>query len=131
MKRKNFSPDSVHAPFANYVHGITIEEGKRIIFIAGQVPADKEGNVVGIGDFNMQGEQVIKNLKEVLTEGGASISDLVKVTTYIVGREYTQAGRELGVKHWDKSNPPTSTLIVCAGLANSDFLVEIDAIAII
>ena len=67
MKRKNFSPDSVHAPFANYVHGITIEEGKRIIFIAGQVPADKEGNVVGIGDFNMQGEQVIKNLKEVLT----------------------------------------------------------------
>ena len=72
-----------------------------------------------------------ENLKEVLAEGGATLSDLVKVTTYVVGKEYTQAARELGIQYWDKSNPPTSTLIVCAGLANPDFLVEIDAIAII
>ncbi len=86
---------------------------------------------MGTGDFNAQGDQVMKNLKEVLTEGGATFSDLVKVTTYVVGKEYTQEARELGVRYWDKSNPPTSTLIVCAGLANPNFLVEIDAIAII
>ena len=131
MKRKNFNPEALHTPFANYVHGITIDEANRVLFIAGQVPANKEGDVVGTGDFNAQGDQVMRNLKEVLAEEGATFSDLVKVTTYVVGKEYTQEARELGVRYWDKSNPPTSTLIVCAGLANPDFLVEIDAIAVI
>ncbi|MED5579458.1 MAG: RidA family protein [Nitrospinota bacterium] len=131
MKRKNYNPQSLHIPFANYVHGIAIDEAKRVIFVAGQVSADKEGNIIGVGDFDAQSNQVIKNLKEVLAEGGATLSDLVKVTTYVVGKEYTQAARELGIQYWDKSNPPTSTLIVCAGLANPDFLVEIDAVAVI
>ena len=66
MKRKNFNPEALHTPFANYVHGITIDEANRVLFIAGQVPANKEGDVVGTGDFNAQGDQVMRNLKEVL-----------------------------------------------------------------
>ena len=131
MKREPLSPDTLHAPFATYVHGVAIDEAKRVIFSAGQVCGDKDGNIVGVDDFDAQGEQVMKNLKEVLAEGGATVSDIVKVTIYVVGQKYAQAARDLGGRHWDKSNPPASTLIVCAGLANPEFLIEIEAIAVI
>ena len=131
MERESLSPDTLHAPFATYVHGIAIDQAKRVIFTAGQVSGDADGNIVGVGDFDAQGEQVMKNLKDVLAEGGATFSDIGKVTIYVVGQEYTQPARDLGGQHWDKSNPPASTLIVCAGLANPQFLLEIEAIAVI
>ena len=131
MKREPLSPDTLHAPFATYVHGVAVDEAKRVIFSAGQVCGDKDGNIVGVGDFDAQGEQVMKNLKAVLAEGGATVSDIVKVTIYVVGQKYAQPARDLGGRHWDKSNPPASTLIVCAGLANPEFLIEIEAIAVI
>ena len=131
MKREPLSPDTLHAPFATYVHGVAIDEAKRVIFSAGQVCGDKDGNIVGVDDFDAQGEQVMKNLKEVLAEGGATVSDIVKVTIYVVGQKYAQPARDLGGRHWDKSNPPASTLIICAGLANPAFLIEIEAIAVI
>ena len=131
MKREVLSPDTLHEPFSTYVHGIAIDEAKRVIFSAGQVCGDKDGNIVGVGDFDAQGEQVMKNLADVLAAGGATFSDIVKVTTYVVGQQYAQPARDLCARHWDKANPPASTLIVCAGLANPDFLVEIEAIAII
>jgi enamine deaminase RidA (YjgF/YER057c/UK114 family) len=131
MKREVLSPDTLHEPFSTYVHGIAIDEAKRVIFSAGQVCGDKDGNIVGVGDFDAQGEQVMKNLSDVLAAGGATFSDIVKVTTYVVGQQYAQPARDLCARHWDKANPPASTLIVCAGLANPDFLVEIEAIAVI
>ena len=131
MKRELLSPDSLHPPFSTYVHGIAVEDARRVIFSAGQVSGDKEGNIVGVGDFNAQGEQVMKNLKDVLAEGGATFKDIVKVTIFVVGQEFTQPARDLASRHWDKSNPPASTIIVCAGLADPSFLIEIEAIAII
>ena len=131
MKRETLSPETLHAPFSTYVHGIAVDESKRLIFSAGQVCGDKDGNIVGLGDFEAQGEQVMRNLADVLTEGGATFSDIIKVTIYVVGQEYAQPTRDLCARHWDQSNPPASTLIVCAGLANPDFLIEIEAIAAI
>ena len=131
MKRESLSPDTLHAPFSTYVHGIAVDEARRVIFSAGQVCGEKDGTIVGVGDFDAQGEQVMKNLKDVLAEGGATFSDIVKVTIYVVGQEYTQPARDLCARHWDKTSPPASTLIVCAGLANPEFLIEIEAIAVI
>ncbi len=131
MKRETLSPSTLHAPFSTYVHGIAIDEAKRVIFSAGQVCGDKDGNIVGVGDFEVQGEQVMQNLADVLAEGGATFSDIAKVTIYVVGEQYAQPARDLCARHWDQSNPPASTLIVCAGLANPAFLIEIEAIAVI
>ena len=131
MERNTLSPSTLHVPFSTYVHGIAIDEGKRVIFSAGQVCGDKDGNIVGVGDFDAQGEQVMRNLADVLAEGGATFSDIVKVTIYVVGQENAQPARDLCARHWDKDNAPASTLIVSAGLANPDFLIEIEAIAVI
>lgn len=131
MKRLSLNPKTLHTPFSTYVHGIAIEDGARVIHTAGQVCGDGQGNIIGAGDFEAQGEQVMRNLRDVLAEGGAGFSDIVKVTIFVVGQQYAQPARDLCAKHWDKANPPASTLLVVAGLAQPEFLVEIEAIAVV
>ena len=131
MERKILNPDSLHTPFSAYSHGIMIDGAKRLIFCAGQVAGDKDGNIIGKGDFEAQGNQVFSNLADVLAEAGASVSDVVKATIFVVGQQYAQAGRDLCGRHWDKDKPPANTLVVCQALADPDFLVEVQAIAVV
>ncbi len=92
---------------------------------------DKDGNIIGKGDFWAQGHQVMANLKNVLAEGGATFSDIVKATIFVVGQEHAQPGRDLCGQYFDEDNPPANTLVVCQALADPDFLVEVQAIAVV
>ncbi len=107
-----------------------MDGAKRIVFCAGQVAGDKDGNLVGEGDFEAQADQVMSNLKDVLAEAGASLADVVKVTIYIVNQEDTQKGRNI-LHNYFKDHPPASTLCVLRGLANPNFLVEVEATAVV
>ena len=89
MEKTVLKPAGIHKPYSNYSHGIVVEGAKRIVFCAGQVAGDSEGNLVGEGDFEAQADQVMANLKAVLTEAGASFGDVVKVTLYVVKQEDT------------------------------------------
>lgn len=130
MKRTQLNPDSLHTPFSTYAHGVRVDTPGAVVFCAGQVAGDRDGNIVGKGDFWVQGHQVMANLRDVLEEGGATFSDIVKATIYVVGAEHAQNGRDLCGQYFDKQNPPGNTLIVCQALADPDFLVEVEAIAV-
>ena len=127
--RKVLQPTSIPDPRPRYSQGI-LAEGKRLLFIAGQTAVDAGGNVVGKGDAAAQAEQVLKNMKAVLDEAGASFADLVKITTYITDPRFRDDINPARLKYMG-DNPPGSTLVVVAGLANPDFLVEIEAIAVL
>ena len=127
--RKVLQPESIPDPRPRYSQGI-LAEGKRLLFIAGQTAVDAGGNVVGKGDAAAQAEQVLKNMKAVLDEAGASFADLVKITTYITDARYRDDINPARLKYMG-DHPPGSTLVVVAGLANPDFLVEIEAIAVL
>ncbi len=127
--RKVLQPKSLPDPRPRYSQGI-LAEGKRLLFIAGQTAVDADGNVVGKGDAAVQAEQVLKNMKAVLDEAGGSFADLVKITTYITDPRYRDDINPARLKYMG-DNPPGSTLVVVAGLANPDFLVEIEAIAVL
>ena len=130
MEKTVLQPKTLHEPFSSYSHGIVVEGAQQIIFCAGQVAGDAEGNLVGEGDFNAQGEQVMSNLRDVLAEAGATFADVVKLTTYVVRKEDTQNARDLVGRHF-KENPPANTLCVLQGLATPAYLVEIEAIAVV
>ena len=130
MKKTVLKPEGVHAPFSSYSHGIVVEGAGRIVFCAGQVAGDADGNIVGVGDFEAQGAQVIANMRAVLAEAGATFADVVKLTTYVVGQDNAQKGRDLVGRHFS-APPPANTLCVLAGLAHPDFLVEIEATAVL
>jgi enamine deaminase RidA (YjgF/YER057c/UK114 family) len=97
-------------PLGAYSLGISVSPGK-LVFIAGQVGVDSNGNLVGKGDAAAQTRQALENIGHVLAAAGAGFSDVVEFTTYVVGRF------------------PTNTLLVVAGLVNEDLLVEIKAVA--
>jgi enamine deaminase RidA (YjgF/YER057c/UK114 family) len=99
-----------------------------LVFIAGQVSQDADGHVVGAGDFQTQAAQVFDNLSLALACVGASLRQLVKITIYITDPRFRDSLREIN-RRYLPSDQPTSTLLVVAGLARPEYLIEIDAVA--
>lgn len=110
---------------------VVITKGSgRTIYIGGQNAITKDLEVIGKGDISLQTEYVLKNIETALNACDATLDDLFKLTIYIVQGQDVRKGFE-GAQGFLKklSNPPLITGIVVAGLANPDYLVEIEAIA--
>jgi enamine deaminase RidA (YjgF/YER057c/UK114 family) len=113
-----------------YAH-VAIASGSRLVFTAGAVPLDEDGDLVGAGDPEMLTEQVLANLLGQLESGGAGTGDVVKTTVYVAGGSH-----ETQVRVWDvvQRSPiasAPSTLVGVATLGYRDQLVEIEAIAVV
>jgi enamine deaminase RidA (YjgF/YER057c/UK114 family) len=104
----------------------------RMIYVGGQDAIDAEGNIVGVGDIGAQTEQVLRNLRTALKAAGAEPEHVVKWNVLIVDGQDFAAGYAAFQRVWgDRPNPPVITAAVVKGLAHPDFLVEIDAIAVV
>ena len=121
-------------PLGAYSQAVQAHQGK-LLFIAGQVGVNNEGNLVGEGDVAAQTRQVFENLDNVLAAAGAGFSHVVEFTTYLVTRESIQpfisARTELFPTLYPGGDYPPNTLLVVAGLVQESFLVEIKAIAVL
>ena len=131
MLRQNIQPEALATRVINghvlYSH-VVVAEGKRMIFIAGQLARNSQGNVVGKGDMRVQLRQVGENVKAALEAAGASLSDLVKITTYVTDIEAFFNHVDVRMEYFGAALP-TSTTVEVRRLADPDFLVEIEAIA--
>ncbi|MGE5109347.1 MAG: RidA family protein [Acidobacteriaceae bacterium] len=115
-----------------YTHVITTKPGK-MVFISGQVAMDREGHLVGKGDLRAQTKQVFENLKTALTAAGATFDDVVKITWYVKGYNpsFLSTLRDVRDEYVKKEAPPTSTLVGVTSLFQDDYLLEVDAVAVI
>jgi enamine deaminase RidA (YjgF/YER057c/UK114 family) len=105
----------------------------RIIFIAGQTAADRDGNVVGKNDFVAQATQVFRNLTIALEAAGCSAANLVKLTVYLTDMDNLSRYREARNRFFASVTPPAApavTLVEVAKLYGPDFMIEIEAIAV-
>jgi len=100
------------------------------IYIGGQNAITKDLQIIGKGDITVQTEYVLKNVETALSASGATLDDLFKLSIYIVQGQDIRKGFE-GAQGFLKKlkNPPVISGIVVAGLANPDYLVEIEAVA--
>jgi reactive intermediate/imine deaminase len=115
-------------PYSQCVAG----EGNRMVFISGQVPEDTQGNLVGAGDIGAQTRQVLANIKLAVEAAGGKISDICKLTILIAvldDKAYEAVAREREI--FFGSNYPSSTLMEVSRLASQDWLIEIEAYAVI
>ncbi len=99
-----------------------------LVFIAGQVAQDAQGNVVGPGDFRAQTVQVFENLKRALASVNLDLTRLVKLSIFITDARYRDPLREIN-QRYIPTEKPVSTLLVVAALARPEYLIEIDAVA--
>ena len=112
-----------------YSQVVEVRSG-RTLYIAGQVSLDKDGKLVGVGDFRAQVKQVFENLKARLEAGGASFKDVVKLNYYLTDASDLQALRDTRNSYINTENPPASTLVVVKRLAREEYLIEVEAIAV-
>lgn len=112
---------------------VVAASGRRTIYTAGQVSIDERGALVGPGDLAAQTAQVMRNVGLALAAAGAGYADIVKITTYVVN--YKPEDRAVIGKarapFFAGGTPPASTLVGVAALALSEWLVEIEAVAVV
>ena len=104
----------------------------KTVYIGGQNAVNGKGEIVGQGDIARQTEQALTNLRIALEAGGAKPEHIIKWQIYIVQRQSLQQAFETFQRVWSRQpNPPTITVLFVAGLAHPDFLVELDAVAVV
>jgi len=127
MKRTAIQPAGVARPGGHYSHGVVVEEARRTLYVAGQVPLDESGNVVCKGDPAGQTRQALANMKKVVEGAGGRLEDAAKTTVFITDLAYRGPVGEAR-REFFAGDPPANTLLVISSLANPDFLVEIEAV---
>jgi enamine deaminase RidA (YjgF/YER057c/UK114 family) len=106
----------------------TITQSARLLHISGQVSQDVNGNTVGPGDIEKQTAQVIENINTLVNEQGGTLADICKVTIFLTSRDHLPTVMEVRRRYFKKPYPATSAVIV-AGLANAEWMIEIEALA--
>jgi reactive intermediate/imine deaminase len=128
MGQSYINPDELTKP-TGYTHAVQTAPG-RTIYISGQISFDKDGKVVGVGDFRAQTVRVFENLKSALAAAGATFENVVKVTTFVTDMKNAPILREVRAAYFGK-NPPAGTLVQVTGLIVPELMIEIEAIAVI
>ena len=115
-----------------FTNVITVTGPAKTIYIGGQDSVDASGTIVGKGDIKQQTGQVLNNLRIALNAAGAELEHIIKWNIYVVQGQPIQPAFEVFQHIWgQRPNPPAITMMFVAGLANPDFLVEMDAIAVV
>lgn len=125
FERSLVEVDGVSPPGAYYSHGIVT--AGRLLFVAGQIAVDENGDLVGGGDAAAQARQVLINLQRVIEAGGGRMADVARTTLYLTRIEDRGPVAEVR-KEFFPAPPPANTLLVVSSLASPEYLVEIDAI---
>lgn len=110
---------------------VVIASAGTLVFVAGQEPEDRDGNLVGPGDLATQARQVFSNLGRALAAAGARPDQVAKITIYVVGHRpeflpvIEQARQVLFGGH-----KPADTIVGVAALSQRGYLIEVDAFAV-
>jgi reactive intermediate/imine deaminase len=126
--RRFLSPETLPTPFG-YSHVVDVRAA-RIIYVSGQVPLDRDGQLVGESDLEAQTRQVFENLQAALDAAGSSWADVVKLNYFLVDVSGLAAVRAIRDEYVDTAHPPASTLVEVSRLVRDDVLIEIDAVAV-
>ena len=120
------APDNMPKPASAYHHGLLVTAPQQTLYLAGQMGEYPDGTLSA--GIDAQAEQAWANIKTLLHDADMTVANIVKVTSYIVGRENIEAYVSRHRQEVGEHLPPW-TLILVAGLGSPDYLVEVDATA--
>jgi len=128
-----FNPETLAKPTAGYSQVAEVNGG-HLVYIAGQVALDRSGNLVGKDDFRAQVQQVFENLKAAVEAAGGDFNSVIKLNFYCADRvdpAYLPVAREIRDKYVNIANPPASTFVVVRRLVRPEWLIEVEAVAVV
>lgn len=124
------NPDGIATP-EHYSH-VVVARGSRMIFVAGQTAEDQDGKLVGAGDLRAQATQVFANIGRALAAAGAKPSQVTKLNIFVAGyrREHLEMIEQGRVSLFG-DHKPADTLVGVAALSRDDYMLEVDAVAVL
>ncbi len=129
VKIEKYSATGVYDP-PGYSQAIKVTGAQTILFLAGQVAYEKDGSVKHRGDFTGQARAVFTAVKALIEAGGGTLANVVKITTYVIDARYRPEFRVVREEFFGAKGP-ASTLIEVSALAHPDYLIEVEAIAVV
>jgi enamine deaminase RidA (YjgF/YER057c/UK114 family) len=129
---KILNPDTLGKPLGQYSQ-ITRVKASELLFIAGQVAADKSGKLIGADDFDAQCVQVFANIEAALASQGAGFANVVEFTTYLVHSQDIPKFMTYRLREFPRMFPsgayPPNTLLMIDRLVGEQFLIEVQTVA--
>ncbi len=133
MRTTIVNPPALVRP-SGYSHGLLVEEGRKLLFLGGQISWDQEGRLLGGGDFLAQFTRALENLLQVVREAGGGPENIVQMHILVLDkREYLARRREVG-EVWRRlmgRHYPAMVLLQVAGLLEEEARVEIEGMAVL
>jgi enamine deaminase RidA (YjgF/YER057c/UK114 family) len=131
MPVQHINPEGMHNNPA-FTQAILLPAGARTLIIGGQNAMGVDGQIVGKGDIAAQTAKALENLQLCLKAAGARLEQLAQVKIYLAGDVDLAPGFGAWMAVWgNRPNPPVVTGLRVHGLANPDYLVEIEALAVL
>ena len=132
--RKGFEPDGIPVRILDgqriYWHVLSVEGARKMIFVSGQVPRGMDGRPVCPGDMAGQIRHIGENIKKCLEAAGATLGDLVRIVCYTTDIDEFHRHASVRNEYFGKALPP-STAIEVRRLGHPDWLIEIEATAMV
>lgn len=126
---EKFSAPGVFDP-ATYSQGIKVSQAQTILFLSGQVAYTPDGGVAFRGDFKAQARGAYEAIKALVESQGGTTANIVKITTYLTDMRYRVDLAPIREEFFGKKGP-ASTMVQISALAHPDWMIEIEAIAVI
>jgi len=120
----------LNRPVGHFSQAMRVPAGSELLFISGLTARDRSGQVVAPGDARGQTRRILENMAALLSEVGAGLEDLVKLTVYVRDVKDAAAINEVR-RELLGPEPPASSMVQVAGLADERFRLEIEGIALL
>jgi enamine deaminase RidA (YjgF/YER057c/UK114 family) len=133
MPKEYVNPNNLFPSMPYGFSQVVIATGKKMVFISGQTAWDAEKNIVGGDSVLEQARQAFRNLETAMVAAGGTLKDIVTLRIYVVDYK-AESGTAVGAalrEFFSPEKPPASTWIGVSALADPEFLIEIEATAVL
>ena len=130
MPKHNVISPELATPNGHFSQATVVESRGRMVFISGMTARNKDGGITGIGNITDQTHQVCQNLKAAVEAAGGTLADICRVDVYVRNMEDFDAIHDVRRQYFT-SEPPASTMVEVSKFVSKDYLIEINAIAIL
>jgi reactive intermediate/imine deaminase len=128
--KKQIQTDKIRQPSGHFSQAIAIEAKGKLVFLSGMTARRPDGTIAGIGDIEAQTRQVCENLKSAVEAAGGTMDDICRVDVYVRNMEHFDKIHKVRREYF-KAPAPASTMVEIAKMTSPEYLIEINAIAVV
>ena len=130
MPKKKITSAKLRQPNGHFSQATSIEAQGRLVFLSGMTSRRADGSIAGVGNIEEQTRQVCENLKAAVEEAGGTLDDICRVDVYVRNMEHFDTIHKVRREYFT-GIAPASTMVEICKMTSPDYLIEINAIAVL